>query len=366
MVKNSLADPKYVFMWLEPLCNLKCDHCHNWRNHEPDRTLNIEDRKEIIEELHDWLGEDFTLILNGGEPFMYHGIIELINKASKNGIKTSLTSNGTLINKELSNKIIESELNFLSISLDSLEPEIHDKTRGVKGSNKRARKGIHNLKEEKEHLPKIYINTIIMKENLEEIPKLINWVEKMGLKGITFQPIAPSYLFGGEYKSKISQLIKNFYSLFKTQKNVENFLTKLYNSLNYEEGSKWYKKEKHWPDAEKAKRTVQKIIDMKKDGYHVKNSLYELKKFKTYFENPEKFYKEYVCSGCQYLTIGKRGEIKLCPKLDSIGNIFEDNLKDSWNSKMANRVRNKVKKCDKDCLILSLIKEMYTNKEESK
>jgi radical SAM protein with 4Fe4S-binding SPASM domain len=53
------------------------------------------------------------------------------------------------------------------------------------------------------------------------------------------------------------------------------------------------------------------------------------------------------------LIIDNNGDIKICRNMDSIGNIKVDNIKEAWNSKKAQDVRDKIFKCSRSCKILT-------------
>ncbi|MFB6089414.1 MAG: radical SAM protein, partial [Candidatus Aenigmatarchaeota archaeon] len=71
------SKPKNVFMWFEPRCNLRCEHCNIWKN-KKNVELDVEDKKKIIRKLVDSLGTKFTLNFLGGELFLYDGIFEIL------------------------------------------------------------------------------------------------------------------------------------------------------------------------------------------------------------------------------------------------------------------------------------------------
>ena len=66
------------------------------------------------------------MIFSGGEPLMREDIFELINYASKAGLRPVLGTNGTLISKEMAQKLKDAGISAIGISLDSLNSEKHN------------------------------------------------------------------------------------------------------------------------------------------------------------------------------------------------------------------------------------------------
>lgn len=70
--------------------------------------------------------------ISGGEPLMYRGLVRLLDAARCAGMRTSLVTNGILLDEaRLEN--LHPRLDFLAISLDG-GPELHDRIRGSRGA----------------------------------------------------------------------------------------------------------------------------------------------------------------------------------------------------------------------------------------
>lgn len=328
ILKPYYPKPKEILWWFPPVCNLRCQQCYIWKNKKNFEDINIEEKKKIIKKLYYWMST-FTLNFLAGEPFLHKDILLLVEYAANLGIKTSLTTNGSLVNEELARKIVKSGLTFIAFSLDSLHPKIHDEIRGVKGTHKKAIQGIRYLiayrKQELRNTPVIYINSLIMAKNLEELPLLVEWVKKEKIDGITFQPIASPEFFDG--------MVNNEY---------------------------WFKKSRLWPNFKKVKNVLDKLIELKKKGFPIKNSLNDLKKFYRYFQDPVRFSKEEWCTaGTESLTISTEGKLQLCPGKIPLGDILKDNLGRKWNSFDAFRLRREIARCQRQCKIIPIYKEDF-------
>ena len=96
--------PLYVKMKVFYGCNLKCEMCNHWREtREPP--VSSERLEEIIRELGG-LGTK-KVHISGGEPMLRPQIPEFVELASSLGIKVTMTTNGTLVDKAKAKRLIE-------------------------------------------------------------------------------------------------------------------------------------------------------------------------------------------------------------------------------------------------------------------
>lgn len=327
--------PERIFWWLELICNLRCNHCDIGKKtllakFRPAMTL--EKKKEVINRLSAWIGGPFSLSFIAGEPFLHQDIFETVSAASAVGATTSLTTNGTLISSPVrANQIVNSGLSFIAVSLDSINPDYHDKSRGVPGTWEKATKSIEYILKTKRILkrtnPVVYVNSIVMRDNLNDLIELIKWVKQKGVDGITFQPIANVDFFAGGGG-----------------------------------GANWFQKSPLWPDTKQALAFVDTLQTMKSDGFPmIKNSLKDFDQFRMYFQDPVSFGKAEACTGeLKSLLITHDGYVKMCPSShENFGHVLRDDLKMMWNSQQAWRARKHIYECESQCKILANNKENF-------
>ena len=53
----------------------------------------------------------------------------MVDYASENGLQVGMSTNGTLLNEKISERILNSKLDFLTLSLDGATEESYDKIR---------------------------------------------------------------------------------------------------------------------------------------------------------------------------------------------------------------------------------------------
>ncbi len=170
--------PLYVKIKVIFGCNLRCQMCNHWRRpHE--RPLSIERFKQVVEELAA-LGCR-KIHFSGGEALLRPQLPDLLAHTAALGIRTNLTSNGTLIDKELALRLVETGLRSINISLDSPEAAVHDQIRGMPGAWKQTTRAIRNL-HRRAHKGKLSlrINTVVSDLNYETLVPLPDLAHSLG------------------------------------------------------------------------------------------------------------------------------------------------------------------------------------------
>ena len=133
----------YVVSWnLTYRCNLACEHCYLDAGPKPlvgtanfsDRSeLNTEECYKVIDELATFAPECVT-ILTGGEPLLRRDILEIVQRAAERGLWVVVGTNGVRITENVAQRLKEAGARGLSLSLDALDPERHDRFRNVRGA----------------------------------------------------------------------------------------------------------------------------------------------------------------------------------------------------------------------------------------
>lgn len=324
-------------LWIFPLiCNLRCTHCDigkltlAGKGGKKSDGLTLDENKLVAKRVGEWLGKPYSLSFIAGEPLMHADMLEIISYATKHNAVCSLTSNGTLIQtKEVAEKIVKSNLEYIALSLDGVEAKTHDTSRGVEGVRDKVFRAVTLLQEAKKKLntnnPKIYVNAIIMNDNLDELRPMIRWAKGVGVEGITFQPLASTEYFSGKSKN----------------------------------GGKWYIDNPNWPDKEKVMELIDDMEKMKVGGYPLQNSAADFARFRQYFKDPIKFGDNNVCTGSlKAMVINPKGQAKVCMST-GLGNLLTDNLDDIWFSTQSEKAKRKISKCQAQCKILACNKDDF-------
>ena len=133
----------YVVSWnLTYRCNLACEHCYLDAGGTPQvGTENFADRSElgteecfrVIDEIATFAPECLT-ILTGGEPLLRRDILEIVRRASERGLWVVVGTNGVSITENVARRLADAGARGLSLSLDALDPDRHDRFRMVRGA----------------------------------------------------------------------------------------------------------------------------------------------------------------------------------------------------------------------------------------
>jgi len=117
-------------VWIEPTscCNLRCVMCPNPKLKPSQKGyMPLERFKKIVDAITPYVNS--VSICHRGEPLLHKGLCEMIEYASSRGIKTGIATNGTLLNEELSQRLIKSGLSRISFSFDGYDKETYEKIR---------------------------------------------------------------------------------------------------------------------------------------------------------------------------------------------------------------------------------------------
>ena len=121
-----LKRPILVIYDVTKLCNQRCLMCNIWKTESCD--MDFEQLEEEVKKLSKF-GVRYVFI-QGGEPLIRKDIIEVVDLFLKYHIKPTIITNGILLTPELASEIAKRRCN-LAISIDSMNPELFAKLRGV-------------------------------------------------------------------------------------------------------------------------------------------------------------------------------------------------------------------------------------------
>ncbi len=173
-------------------CNLACAHCRRLESNEAAvRDLTTAQAKDLIEQLVE-LGRSQSvmpmLVFSGGEPLCREDLFELIAYAGSIGIIPALATNGTLINEKTAEKIRNSGIARVAVSLDGATAEVHNKLRQLDGSFERAVEGIGHLRDK--NVP-FQINVTLTKHNAEQLEDIYELAKSLGAVAVHIFMLVP-------------------------------------------------------------------------------------------------------------------------------------------------------------------------------
>ncbi len=175
-------DKKPVIVWnMTRTCNLNCVHCYSQsKNLQYNNELTLEEGKAFIDDISAFGSP--VMLFSGGEPLMHPNFLDLCFYAKSKGMRAVISTNGTLITRDLAKELKKVGLSYVGISLDGLEA-VHDRFRGKKGAFREAIEGINYAKEAG---IKVGLRFTINKRNAEEIPGIFKLMEEENIPRICF------------------------------------------------------------------------------------------------------------------------------------------------------------------------------------
>ena len=121
-------------------CPLSCVHCYNDSGKKTyPGELSTKEAISVIDSLASF--QVPAIIFSGGDPLERPDIFELIEYAGSKGVRTILSTNGILIDKETAQRIKDSGIVYVGVSIDGGE-EINDRLRGMRGGFRKAVDGM--------------------------------------------------------------------------------------------------------------------------------------------------------------------------------------------------------------------------------
>ena len=179
--------PLYVKIKVNYGCNLKCEMCKHWRETR-EAPISMERFKQVITELGE-LGCK-KIHFSGGEPMLRPQLPDLVAHATDLGMRVTLTTNGTLIDKEKAKALITAGLRGVNVSIDSPIRKVHEKVRGVEGSFKLTTKAVSLFsKYARKGKITVRINTVVSRENYFSLAGLPDLAHELGADGINLIPV---------------------------------------------------------------------------------------------------------------------------------------------------------------------------------
>ncbi len=180
--------PYHVVWEVTTRCNLNCIHCYASSVAAKQAELTTKEGKKLLDQIA--AVEKFRMmVITGGEPLLRTDIFELMEHAGKLGFKIVFSTNGTLLTPEIAKDLARLGVTNFSISLDGHTSKCHENIRHVPGSFQDA---INGIKAARESGVCTQINFTAMKQNLAELPGLIDLAESLNTDIImVFQAIQP-------------------------------------------------------------------------------------------------------------------------------------------------------------------------------
>ena len=318
--------PEWIVLGVNNVCNLHCKMCdvgieytasNFYQNLMGTSPVNmpIELVKKIMDETSRFypktkIGYAFT------EPLIYSDLIESLRYANAKNLYTSITTNALTL-KQKARDICESGLNDTFISLDGPE-EIHNQIRGHKSSFQKALDGIDELLKHSQR-PNISIFCVITEWNIGHLKEFADYFKKLPLKQLGFMHtnFTPDFIVSNHniiYGDKYPATISNTEQIQISRMNLKILLDEIreIKKINY-------------PFELTFSPEIKSEVDLD-----------------VFYNHPEKLVGR-ICNDV-YRNIMIKSDGSVIPAHGrwynlNIGNIYNNSLKEIWNSKVGSEFR---------------------------
>ncbi len=304
----SYCRPTSIAFLLTDKCNARCVHCDIWKNTGPDDNPTVDQLRTCVRDLRQWLGP-ITVTFTGGEALMKPYTIELLDYATKLGLRTELLTNGFWADQAKIERVAMANPWRITISFDGFG-KIHDKIRGRDDFYAKTSTTIRTLCDvrRRNNLTfTILLKTVIMEHNLQDLSAIAKFAAANGLV-VRYQPIEQNYNTGDD--------------------------------------AEWFLHSQNWPiDIPRAKAAVSEVVALKKQGLPIDNSIDDLQTIIRYFDDPAGLRlavqshlppdQPALCSATMQLQINANGDVSICTRRSAVGSIKSLPIREIWRNRPA-------------------------------
>jgi len=160
-------------------CNLACEHCYmdaETRLGGGEGELTTDEVKKLLDEIAGRSNETMV-VLTGGEPLLRRDLEQLVEHGSQLGLAMVVGSNGVLLTESRVQSLKRAGVLGMGISLDSLDPALHDRFRGCSGSWEKTLAGMEHCR--RHDLP-FQVHFSVTERNAHEVQSMIDFSRAAG------------------------------------------------------------------------------------------------------------------------------------------------------------------------------------------
>lgn len=311
--------PFNVTLNLTSACNYRCLYCFQGDVHTGEHNLPTSVWNNFIAQCAA-MGVQ-TLVVSGGEPVLYPGFFDVLNKAMMCGIYCRILTNGSLLDKSTIKKLADNNIDYVHLSLPAASETIYNR---VTRSTGNLSKAVSAIKELKANGIYVKVKMVLTPYNLCDTENTIKICADNGADELFLAPFIPTRK--GEEGNMISGE-----DILKTAEIADTYINKHHDTI--------------------------RLDYLKSDMFHWKG-----------YEEINK------CGTCKdNLTVQPNGDVGFCAPLSEMGkfifgNIAKDNLEDIWNSPLPDEPDTPVNVqepclscehfgfCKSGCLLFSFLK----------
>ena len=291
-------------------CNYHCLYCYSWqRDRFPE--ISIAEWQEALRSLKAFAGR-YTIQFGGGEPFLKKGFTQLLDFCHQNGIAWGVITNGSLLDQQTVEAIVDAGPQNVDLSIDSSDPATNDLVRGAVDSVRVIGEGLERLSRERARRGRrflIRIKPTVTLQSFRHLTALLPWALERGADDVDYSPVRPEPFWTEQ----------TFATLWIGE-----------------------------PQLPELRRVVEALVELKLGGAPIETTVEKLRSF------PDHFLRRQVHHGVSPCRVGMRdyfirpdGEVETCWEYPTIGSVTGQSARALWRGPKARALRAQTVACRK-------------------
>jgi Fe-coproporphyrin III synthase len=179
---RAAAERRPIVVWnITRRCNLKCIHCYSDSEaREYPGELSPDQCRGVLEDLAQFGVPG--LLLSGGEPLIHPRFFDLAEYARSLGLRLTLSTNGTLIDRAAAERLKQLGFAYVGISLDGMGAT-HDHFRGRQGAFEKA---VNAFRHCKAVTQKVGLRLTLSQHNIQDLDQILDFIEAEDIDRVCF------------------------------------------------------------------------------------------------------------------------------------------------------------------------------------
>ncbi|WP_067682380.1 radical SAM/SPASM domain-containing protein [Nocardia miyunensis] len=174
--------PILVQLGLTYRCNLTCQHCYALYRRSRDE-FSLAEIDDLADQLY--RAGSASLVYSHGENMIRRDFHEAAAIFRDRDFYQTLMLNGFYVRTAAdAARLVETGINRTMVSIDSIDPHVHDKVRGKKGAFEVAVKALRLLKDA--GIPAVGFSTTIDTHNYSDIERIAEFARDLGVDAVSF------------------------------------------------------------------------------------------------------------------------------------------------------------------------------------
>lgn len=178
--------PQRITLTLEPTtaCNFECHFCYG--RHLPQGLLRVGNVEKLIDNLPEIVAVEIT---GEGEPLVNKDIFQIVAMFKRRGIWVHLTTNGSRLDDAMVARILDSGVDRIATSLESVNPKRYEALRPG-GDFEDFRNGLLRFREasaRRAQSPEMHLWISLLRECVDEINDMFAFADQIGFDRVEMQ-----------------------------------------------------------------------------------------------------------------------------------------------------------------------------------